>query len=110
MALLHATQLFTGTIVVLTNPGTTLYTVPAGNRIIVRSVAVRNLWGGGVNRFFFKVNGTIVWDPNLNAGGTSGDSQEFRPWIVATPGQLLQALVTNANGVGVVVSGSIYTI
>jgi hypothetical protein len=110
MALLHATQLASAAVTNTVAPGTLLYTVPAGDRIILRSVAVRNLWGGGGNRVFIYVNGIVLWDPLLNAGQTAGDSQEWRPWIVATPGQTIRAQVSNANGVNVLVSGSIYTI
>jgi len=110
VALLHATQLASAVVTNVTSPGTTLYTVPAGDRVIVRSIQMRNLWGGGANRCFIRINGLVLADPNLATGQTSGDSLELRPWWVMTPGQLIQVLVSNAAGINVLISGSIYTI
>jgi hypothetical protein len=110
MALLHATQLFTGNVVTVNPSFTTCYTVPAGDRIILRSVAVRNLSGSVGLSVYVKVAGTLVWSKALTVGGTAGDNAEWRPWVVATPAQLVQVAVSNAAGVGCVISGSIYTI
>jgi len=103
-------QLFTGNVTTVNPSKTTCYTVPAGDRIVLRSVAVRNLSGSVANSCYVFVNGTLVRTINLGIGGSSTDSFEWRPWIVATPAQLVQLAVSNAAGVGAVLSGSLYTI
>jgi hypothetical protein len=60
--------------------------------------------------WYVKVGGTFVYTNVLGAGGTGAGSAEWRPWIVATPGQKIELAVNAATGIGVVVSGSIYTI
>lgn len=110
MALLHCVQLFTGNITTVNPTKTTCYTVPAGDRIILRSVAVRNLSGAVAMTAYVWVNGVLVRSLICAVGGSAGDSQEWRPWVVATPGQTIQMAVSAAAGVGAVVSGSLYTI
>jgi hypothetical protein len=110
MALLHATQLYSGNVVTVNPVFTTAYTVGAGQRIILRSIATRNLSGGAGVTWYVKVNGVVVFTKVLGLGGTDAGSYEWRPWIVATPGQTIQLSVSAAAGIGAVVSGSIYTI
>jgi hypothetical protein len=110
MALLHATQLFAGNVTSVNPTFTTAYTVPAGNRIILRSIAVRNLSGAAGVTWYVKVNGVVVFTNVLGIGSLSTGSFEWRPWIVATPAQTIQLAVSAAAGIGALVSGSIYTI
>jgi hypothetical protein len=56
------------------------------------------------------VNGVLVHSLVCTTGGSSGDSPEWRPWVVLTPGQTIQMAVSAAAGVGCVISGSLYTI
>jgi hypothetical protein len=45
MALLHVIQLARQNVVTVNPTFTTIYTVPAGDRVVLRSIAVRNLSG-----------------------------------------------------------------
>lgn len=110
MALLHATQLYVGNVTTVNPTFTTAYTVGAGNRIILRSIAARNLAAPAGVTWYVKVGGTLVFTNVLGSGGGSSGSFEWRPWIVATPGQKIELAVSAAAGIGVLVSGSIYTI
>jgi hypothetical protein len=110
MALLHATQLYVGNVVTVNPTFTTAYTVGAGQRIILRSIAVRNLSGAAGVTWYVKINGIVVFTNVLGIGSLSTGSFEWRPWIVVTPGQTIQLAVSAAAGIGAVVSGSIYTI
>lgn len=110
MALLHVLQFYAANVTTVNPTFTTAYTVPAGDRIVLRSIAVRNLNGAAGVTVYVKVAGVLVKSIVLTTGGTSGDSSEWRPWIVATPGQTIQLAVSGATGVGAVVSGSLYTI
>lgn len=103
-------QFFTGNVTTVNPTRTTCYTVPAGDRIILRDVAVRNLSGSVSMSVYIWVNGVLVRTLICSVGGVAGDSQEWKPWIVATPGQTIQAAVSAAAGVGCVISGSLYTI
>ena len=105
MAVLRATQfdarLLTSTSYI------TLYTVPSGHVIILKSIALRNY--ATVNNTFNVRLGTA---PNffvkvLGVGGGDTSAYEFRPWIVVGPGQTIQATVSNSTGIGVILSGSI---
>jgi hypothetical protein len=110
VAELHAIQLYQGNVVSVNPTRTNLYTVPAGRRIIVRSVASRNLNGGSSQAFYVYVNATVVYTVLATSGGSSGGSNEFRPWLVLGPGDILGAAAATSTGFGVVASGSTYTI
>lgn len=107
MALLHATPLFSGNITA--TAFTTVYTVPAGMRIIIRSVAVRNA-AAAAQVVSLAVDAVNVWVKNLTTGGTDGSAFEWRPWIVLTEGQTIRVHVSNSAGAAFTISGSIYTI
>jgi hypothetical protein len=107
---LRATQLYVGNVTTVNPVKTTLYTVAAGKRVILKSVQARNLYTGGTNTFYLFVATYLVWSYVLAAGGSAGSNFELRPWIVINPGQTLQAAVTNATGAGLVVSGSLHYI
>lgn len=106
MAMLHATQFWQGSVTSINPTKTALYTVPAGYRIIVRSMAVRNLTSSGSNNFYFFVNNVIVWSVTLAQAGNG----EWRPWLVAGPGDVINAAVSASAGCSGVLSGSLYTI
>jgi hypothetical protein len=108
VALLHATQLYSG---IVTGSGVTdLYTVPAGNRIILRSAYVESHAAVSIQAsLLLNVISTIhIW--NLTAEGTAGDSNEWRPWMVLTPGQIIRGKVATVQPCVFIISGSIYTI
>lgn len=109
MALLHATHLYEGNIT--TTSGTqVLYTVPAGYRVIIRSVILRNA-AGSTNSVNILVDSTwAAYFVSLPAGGTAGSSNEWRPWLVLGPGQTIGGRVSVATGCNCIISGSIYTI
>jgi hypothetical protein len=79
-------------------------------RIIMRSVAIQNLASAAAGFELFLPDPSQIYFKNLGAHSGGSDSFEWRPWIVATPGQVISALVGNATGMNVVISGSIYTI
>jgi hypothetical protein len=106
MALLHVTQFFVGSVTSVSPTYTTLYTVPAGHRIVLRNIQLHNQDGTTARLFYLKVGGTLVYNPSVSAGGNSAVSL----WIVLGPGQTIQTAGSNAAGFGLVVSGSDYTI
>lgn len=110
MALLHVAKLFTGNVASVYPVKTVAYTVPAGFRIVLRSVAFRNLSGGVGVQAYVLIDGFFVWTAILTAGSTSGGSQEWRPWVVAEAGSQVQLAVSATPGVGCAVSGSLYFI
>jgi len=106
MAELRATQFFHANVSTVNPAKTTAWTVPAGRRIIVRSVAMRNLSLGVTQTLYVLVGGIVVKSQIITPPGSSGDSVEWRPWIVVDEGETLQLTVGTAGSVGVVVSGS----
>jgi hypothetical protein len=109
MALLHVMQFAKQTVTAVSPSFATLYTVPAGDRIVVRSAVVRNL-ALTTQQFSLYVDGIVVKTWNLPSGGGSTGSDEWRPWMVCTPGQVIQARAATASGFNIVLSGSLYTI
>ena len=109
MALLHATQFYSGTVGDLLLH--TLYTVPAGNRIIVRDVTFQNA-GTVASDCQFRVGGVgTIRHTNLAAYGSASDHDEYKLWLVLPPAATIQFQRVTGNGVCVItVSGSIYTI
>lgn len=109
MALLHAIQMFVGSITTVNPTLTTVYTVPAGFRVILREVTVRNKATVAANALL-SVNTTIVRTFVMGAGSSATDSAEARFWIVLAPGDTVKLTGTQAAGFGTCVSGSIYSI
>lgn len=107
MALLHATPLGNGA----TSSGafSTIYTVPAGMRVIVRSVIMRNA-SAGAGAGWVGVAGFTVLAYPLTGAGTAGCNFEWRPWLVLGPGSTLQIATGSGISVGFWASGSIYSI
>lgn len=87
-----------------------MYTVPAGDRIILRSIAARNLSGSAGVTWYVYIGSTIIFTNVLTTGGSAGGSFEWRPWVVLGPTQTIEMAVSAAAGISCVVSGSIYTI
>lgn len=110
MALLHVTPLFNGNVTSVNPSLTNLYTVPAGDRVVVRQVLVRNLTAGTGETFYLYVDSTLVASLVATSGGSAGGTVLFQPWIVLGPGQVLKGAASVAAGFGVNVGGSIYTI
>lgn len=108
MALLHVMQFYAGTISSTT--ATNLYTVPAGDRIVLRTVSVQNQSSSAVVFTLALSGGPTIVLISTNPEGTSGDNFQWRPWIVLPAGAVLQGKVLTAHAVGVILSGSIYTI
>lgn len=104
MALLHATQFYNGR---PTADGAqhTLYTVPSGDRIILRDINLQEA-GGGAPYIIFYVNGYRILTSFLTAHLHSDN----RFWLVVGPGQTISCLVQSGFSVDVTISGSLYTI
>jgi hypothetical protein len=103
-------QIYHGNITSVNPAVTNVYTVPAGDRIVVRDITVQNLSDTVANSFYVYVAGTWVWQVVLGTSSSSTGKAEIKPWWVMTPGQVLALAVSHSSGVGVVVSGSLYTI
>lgn len=103
-------QFFAGSVTSVNPTRTTLYTVPAGDRIVIRNLAARNLNGSSATTVILWVANALVFTVSLTTGGTAGDHISQNLWIVATPGQTIQMAASNSTGFGIVVSGSLYTI
>lgn len=106
MALLHAYNFYTGLITSVLPAVSTAYTVPAGKRIIVRQVEWRNNSGSIAHVAYFRNTGILLHSASLAAGGNAA----WSTWLVMMPGDTIQLACSNAVGVNVSVSGSIYDI
>jgi len=106
MALLHVIQFFVGAVTTTGSPGTLAYTVPAGDRIVLRDFTFRNLSSSASYSLLVYIDSTLIYSYTL----ATSESHEWKPWIVMSPGQKLYLRVGNSTGVDVVVSGSLYTI
>lgn len=108
MAELHAVVLYQGR--VTSGSYVTVYTVPAGRRVILRMVNVRNHANAGANAYL-SVDGSLdVFLRVLTASGNAGCDAQWSGWIVLGPGQLIKAASSQSGGVDFVISGSSYTI
>jgi hypothetical protein len=106
MALLHVIPLFNGLITTTTGTGVNVYTVPAGDRVVVRDLTFRNVSSTTGYSLLVYVDTILVYSYSLAAS----ESHEYKPWWVLGPGQKLWLRVGNVTGVNVIVSGSLYTI
>lgn len=104
--LLHATQLYLGVITSVDPTKTLTYTVPSGDRVILRSVAVRNGSGSTAVQTYIYLNTVRIWSTALAGGGNF----EWRPWLVLNPGDQINASVSAAAGASFAISGSVYYI
>jgi hypothetical protein len=110
MALLHVMQFAAQNVTTVNPTFTTLYTVPAGDRIVIRSVQVRNLSGSVAMTAYLRVNTVLIDTLVMTAGGTAGGQVEHRPWWVCAPGDVISMAASSAAGFGLILSGSLYTI
>jgi hypothetical protein len=108
LAALRSTQLWKG--VVSSTTVTTVYTVPAGKRAILKFVTVMNA-GAATRDVQLRIGGlgTIAhW--NLTAYGTGGDKATGTFWVVLNAGETIQVDLTVAGTVSMTISGSEHTI
>lgn len=106
MALLHVIDLFQGTYIVTTGTGTLVYTVPAGHRIVLRNLTMRNVSSTTGYSLLAYASGVLFYSKSLVAS----ESFDKDLWVVLGPGSTLSMRVGNATGINVLGSGSIYTI
>lgn len=109
MALLHVLQLANAK-VINTSTHQILYTVPAGDRVVLRSITMQNLASVAQGCIIYLPDPAQILFHSLGAKNSGTDTFEWRPWIVLGPGQSIGATVGNTTGVNVVLSGSLYTI
>jgi hypothetical protein len=106
VAELHVYQLWVGNVTTTTGTGQTVYTVPAGKRVVIRNVRFRNLSGAGSFSLLLYVNGVLIFSELLAASASA--AEDF--WTVLHPGDVLSLRSGTATGISTAVSGSIYTI
>jgi hypothetical protein len=106
MALLHLKNLYTGIVTTTTAPGQTIFTVPAGQRWVLREADYRNLSSAGSFSFFIYVDSVLVYT-DLLAASASG---QWTGNLVLNPGQVLSFRSGTATGMGTTASGTVYTI
>ena len=102
----HSTQL--GLALTIGTGGTTLYTVPAGKRTIVKSVVLQNLNAAAAQATIAIYNGATElaqWGVHLAAAGAAGDSNADQIWVVLNAGQRLKVFA-GAASCSAVASGS----
>jgi hypothetical protein len=105
MAPLRNAELWKGT----ASSGTpaTVYTVPAGKLVVVKSVNAQNT-SGSSSTFGVQVDTLYVWSVVLAAYNAAGSGQEWRPWLAVPAGSVLKVFCSSGHTVDVVISGSIY--
>lgn len=108
MATLRATQFASGAI--FTNATTTVYTVPAGHKIILKDITLQEASGVAcVVNLRLASFGTFR-AVTLAAFSGPGSFVELRCWMVFNPGDVLQMSRSNSNVYTYVLSGSLMTI
>lgn len=108
LAELRAAQLYQGTVSVV-GP-TTIYTVPAGKRVILKYVALQNQTGLSVTVQLRLPNANTIWAIPLTAYGTATDREKQGFWIVLNPGDTIAIGLSAARTVAVSISGSVHSI
>lgn len=106
MALLHVIELWKALEVLTTGTGTVRYTVPAGKRVVLRNVSMRNVSSTTGYSLLIYMSGLLVYSKSLAA--SESFDKDF--WIVLGPGETISTRVGNVTGINVTGSGSIYTI
>jgi hypothetical protein len=84
----------------------TVYTVPAGRRVILKNLNLRNQSGAASN---VQVNTTGVADLlafPLTAGGTVGGNASIDMWVVLNAGDTIRIAVSSGTTVSFVFSGT----
>lgn len=89
----------------VTSPGgLTVYTVPAGHRIIIRSINFYNENGLTNGVTLAREIAVTLWSGVL-AGAPNG-RVNIQPWIVLDAGQGLRVFTTTGRAVSVIISGT----
>lgn len=110
MALLHRQQLFLGKITAVNPTFTTVYTVAAGYRFVIKAITVRNLDSVNANNAYVEVNGLLVWSTATAVGGSSGSFVQLLTDIVLAAGDVVSVSNSRAAGTVFTMSGSLYSI
>jgi hypothetical protein len=108
MADLRSTPIFSG--VVSSGAVRTLYTVPAGKRLIIKHVTALEVSGSSCDAQLRTAATGTIWVWHLTAYGTGTDKGVGSFWIVLGPGEVVQFNRTTAGQLTVTVSGSLHTI
>lgn len=108
MPLLHASQLYLGD-VTTGYPGIKAYTVPAGYRLILRSVTCRNR-NGAANIAYVTINSTHnIASQALAAAGAVDGWKELILWVVLNPAdELWLGSQLTSLGIAFTASGTLY--
>lgn len=104
MAQLRVHQLYSGR--VSTTGWTTAYTVPAGQRAILKSINVYNVAGSSNRAFLQLSSGRNLREIDLGAANTSAGSVTAEVWIVLEPGDVVQVGNGTASPIDYVLSGT----
>lgn len=108
MAALRSAQAFIGN--VTTVAPTTVYTVPAGKRFVLKHVTVQNTTGLSKN-VQLRLGGIgTIYNWQLTAYGSGGDRAASNFWIVLNAGDTIQLNPTVAGQIDVTLSGSLLTV
>lgn len=108
IAALRANQLWKGT--VTTAVATTVYTVPAGKRTILKFVTVLNV-GAATRDVQLRVVGPgTIYHWSLTSYSTGGDRATGTFWIVLSAGDQVQVNLNLAGTVTMTISGSEHSI
>lgn len=87
-----------------------MYTVPAGHRVILRSINVYNVTGSGNRAFVSLSSGRNIAEITLAAANTAGGSVNQQVWIVLEPGDTIQIGNGNATAIDYILSGTVHYI
>jgi len=105
VALLHVTQFFQGDVTASSITPNVVYTVPTGDRIVIRYVHAHNHDGGAAHQLIIRFGGLAVRSTSVPAGGDF----EWFPWYVLNAGQQIDLrFVATGGGAAVEVAGSLY--
>lgn len=108
LAALRASQLWKGT--VTTAVPTTVYTVPAGKRAILKFVTAQNV-GAATRDVQLRVLGPgTIFHWSLTGYGTGGDKATGTFWLVLSAGDQVQVNLNLAGTVTMTISGSEHSI
>jgi len=109
MALLHAKPLYKGRVTAV-GAWTDLYTVPSGDRVILRNLVGRAEGNSSNVDAYFRISGQQFVHLVLTPDGTAGNNYDLTEWLVMDQNDVLSVYQTGTNGLWVIASGSLYTI
>ena len=90
---------------VTSSTGLVVYTVPAGHRIIIRSINLYNESGSTNGVTVARDSVATMWSGTLAAA--PGGRINIQPWIVLDAGQSIKVFTTAARACSVIISGSL---